>query len=398
MKPNVKIGSFLMAVVMMFSALIVSGCTPISLSKEWSYKTADKELAIGVYIYSLDTAYQKAKSFAEKLDDYDESKDSWLEMEITDDDGKKEVASKWIKDQAKLMCLSYLVLDEQIEKEKVEISEDTMATADEQAETYWNVGQYADYGYIMPMKDNFEPYGISLESFRYCSTEYSVKYQALFDKLYKEGGSKEVTDEELTKYFNDNYTDYSYFTVNLYTASTDEAGESTNVAMSDKEAKKVTDEIDGYVKDVNGGKSYEDILEAYMKANDLDSDPSTSNIENLENSSLGDEVKEALEKLDNKKATAVKVGSGENAVYYFVYKRNIKDAAKDYLADETNNANVLSSMKSDEFADYIEELTKTLDYEENTSVINQYEPKMFFVPVEPTTSAEEKDSESSAEE
>ena len=385
MKPNVKIGSFLMAVVMIFSVLIVSGCTPMSLNKEWSYKSGDKELAIGVYIYSLNTAYQQAKSYAQKLDDYDESKDSWLEMEITDDDGKKEVASKWIKDQAKIMCLSYLVLDEQIEKENIDIS---LASADEQAETYWNVGQYADYGYVMPMKDDLEPYGISFESFRYCSTEYSVKYQALFDKLYKEGGSKEVSDEELTKYFNENYTDYSYFTVNLYNASTDEAGQSTNVAMSDEEAKKVTDEIDGYVKDVNNGKSYDDVLEAYMKANDIESDPATSNIENLENSSLGDEVKEALEKLDNKKATAVKVGSGENAVYYFIYKRNIKDAVKDYIADETKKANLISSMKGDEFADYIEELTKSLDYEENTSAIDKYEPKMFFVPVEPTTAAE----------
>lgn len=385
MKPNVKIGSFLMAVVMIFSVLIVSGCTPISLNKEWSYKTADKELAIGVYIYSLDTAYQQAKSYAQELDDYDESKDSWLEMEITDDDGNKEVASKWIKDQAKLMCLSYLVVDEQIKKENIDVS---LASADEQAETYWNVGQYADYGYVMPMKDDLEPYGISLESFRYCSTEYSTKYQALFNKLYKEGGSKEVTDEELTKYFNDNYTDYSYFSVNLYTASTDEAGESTNIAMSDKEAKKVTDEIDGYVKDINNGKAYDDVIDAYMKANDIESDPATSSIENLENTSLGDEVKEALEKLDNNKATAVKVGSGENAVYYFVYKRNIKDAAKDYLADETNSAKVLSSMKGEEFDDYIEGLTKKLDYEENTSAIDKYEPKMFFIPVEPTTSAE----------
>lgn len=385
MKPNVKIGSFLMAVVMIFSVLIVSGCTPISLNKEWSYKTADKELAIGVYIYSLDTAYQQAKSYAQELDDYDESKDSWLEMEITDDDGNKEVASKWIKDQAKLMCLSYLVVDEQIKKENIDVS---LASADEQAETFWNVGQYADYGYVMPMKDDLEPYGISLESFRYCSTEYSTKYQALFNKLYKEGGSKEVTDEELTKYFNDNYTDYSYFSVNLYTASTDEAGESTNIAMSDKEAKKVTDEIDGYVKDINNGKAYDDVIDAYMKANDIESDPATSSIENLENTSLGDEVKEALEKLDNNKATAVKVGSGENAVYYFIYKRNIKDAAKDYLADETNSAKVLSSMKGEEFDDYIEELTKKLDYEENTSAIDKYEPKMFFIPVEPTTSAE----------
>lgn len=388
MKPNLKIGSFLLAVIMIFSCLIVSGCTPISLKSEWSYKTNDKELAIGVYIYSLDTAYQKAKSYAEKLDDYDETKDSWLEMEITDDDGKKEVASKWIKEQAKTMCLSYLVLEEQLKKENVEIPESSIASADEQAETYWNVGQYADYGYFMPMSEDLEPYGISLESFRYCSTEYSVRYQALFDKLYKKGGSKEVSDEELTEYFNKNYTDYSYFTVNLYTSSADESGQSTNTAMSEKEAKKVTDEIDGYVKDVNGGKSYDDVLKAYMKANKIDSDPSTSQIENLENSSLGDEVKNAIKKLDNNKAAAVKVGSGDSAVYYFVYKRNIKDSAKDYLSDENNSYSVLSSMKSDEYDKYIKDLAGKLKYEENTSVINQYDPKMFFVPVEPTTSAE----------
>ncbi len=389
MKPNVKIGSFILAMIMVLSVVIVSGCTPINLNKEWSYRAGDKELAIGVYIYSLDTAYQQAKTYASELEDYDETSDSWLDMEITDDDGNKEVASKWIKDQAKTMCLTYLVLDEQLEKENVEIPEASIASADEQAETYWNVGQYADYGYFMPMSEDLEPYGISLESFAYCSTEYSVKYQALFDKLYKEGGSKEVTNEELSEYFSDNYTDYSYFTVNLYTASTDETGASTNVAMSEEEAKKVTDEIDGYVKQVNGGTSYDDVVAKYMEANEVESDPSVSNIENLENSSLGDEVKDALKELDNNKATAVKVGSGESAVYYFIYKRDINDAKADYLADENNSAGVLASMKGDEFADYLEGLTEELKYEENTSVIDKYDPKMFFVPVEPTTASEE---------
>lgn len=389
MKPNVKIGSFILAMIMVLSVVIVSGCTPINLNKEWSYRAGDKELAIGVYIYSLDTAYQQAKTYASELEDYDETSDSWLDMEITDDDGNKEVASKWIKDQAKTMCLTYLVLDEQLVKENVEIPEASLASADEQAETYWNVGQYADYGYFMPMSEDLEPYGISLESFAYCSTEYSVKYQALFDKLYKEGGSKEVTNEELSEYFSDNYTDYSYFTVNLYTASTDETGASTNVAMSEEEAKKVTDEIDGYVKQVNSGTSYDDVVAKYMEANEVESDPSVSNIENLENSSLGDEVKDALKELDNNKATAVKVGSGESAVYYFIYKRDINDAKADYLADENNSAGVLASMKGDEFADYLEGLTEELKYEENTSVIDKYDPKMFFVPVEPTTASEE---------
>ena len=117
MKPGLKISSFFLAMAIAITAF--AGCTPISLNKEWAYKTSDNELAIGVYIYSLDTAYQRAKTYAENLDDYDDKSDSWLNMEITDDDGNKEVASKWIKDQAQLMCLSYLVVDEQLKKEGV---------------------------------------------------------------------------------------------------------------------------------------------------------------------------------------------------------------------------------------------------------------------------------------
>ncbi len=394
MKPFMKIGSFLMAVIMIFTALIAAGCTPVSLTQQWSYKTSDEELAIGVYIYSLDTAYQKAKTFASKLDGYDESSDSWLDMEITDDDGKKEVASKWIKDQAKLMCLSYLVVDEQLKKENAEVDEATLATADEQAKTYWNVGQYADYGYVMPMSKDLEPYGISFDSFKYCTTEYSTKYQALFDKLYQKGGSKEVSDSDLLKYFNDNYVDYSYFSVNLYSSSTDEAGQSKNVALSESEAKKLTDNIDGYVKDINSGMSYDDVINKYKMAENLTNDPATSAVEDLENSSIGDELKEAIKKLDNNKATALKVGSGDSAVYYLIYKRDVTKKDEEYTKDETKRSQVLASMKSDEFADYIEELTKSLKYEENTSQIDRYDPKMFFVKPEPTTAASDESSQS----
>ena len=63
MKPNIKVGSFLLAIVMMFSVFAIAGCTPTTINKEWSYKTSDNELAIGVYIYSLNAAYSQAESF-----------------------------------------------------------------------------------------------------------------------------------------------------------------------------------------------------------------------------------------------------------------------------------------------------------------------------------------------
>ena len=108
MKPTVKIGSLLLAVVMACSAIFASGC---SFNKEWSYKTSDKELAIGVYIYCLDLAFQQGQTLAKKLDDYDATNDKWFDLEITDDDGNTAVARQWMKDKAQEMCLEFLAVE-----------------------------------------------------------------------------------------------------------------------------------------------------------------------------------------------------------------------------------------------------------------------------------------------
>lgn len=385
MKPTVKIGSLLLAVVMALSAVFATGC---SMGKEWSYKTSDKELAIGVYIYCLDLAYQQAQTKAKELDDYDGTNDKWLDLEITDDDGNTAVARQWIKDDAQKKCLNFLAVEKGMKDEGASVDEATQQAADEQAKTYWNVGQYANYGYIMPMSKELEPYGISFDSFRYCTSQYSVNYSALFAKLYGEGGSQEVSDSELEEYFIENYVDYSYIPVQLYEASTDEAGESTNVALSDEKIADYTAELEGYVKDINDGKSYDDVVSAYTEKHELSQSPAVDNTEQLESVSAGDQIKDALKDLGNNKAVTVKVGEGDTGMLYLVYKRNSADSAKDYLESETNRAGVLNTMKKDDFEDYLKKIVEDLDYEKN-SAVDGYDPKMFFVAEQPTTAAEE---------
>ncbi len=385
MKPTVKIGSLLLAVVMALSAVLATGC---SMGKEWSYKTSDKELAIGVYIYCLDLAYQQAQTKAKELDDYDGTNDKWLDLEITDDDGNTAVARQWIKDDAQKKCLNFLAVEKGMKDEGASVDEATQQAADEQAKTYWNVGQYANYGYIMPMSKELEPYGISFDSFRYCTSQYSVNYSALFAKLYGEGGSQEVSDSELEEYFIENYVDYSYIPVQLYEASTDEAGESTNVALSDEKIADYTAELEGYVKDINDGKSYDDVVSAYTEKHELSQSPAVDNTEQLESVSAGDQIKDALKDLGNNKAVTVKVGEGDTGMLYLVYKRNSADSAKDYLESETNRAGVLNTMKKDDFEDYLKKIVEDLDYEKN-SAVDGYDPKMFFVAEQPTTAAEE---------
>ena len=389
MKQAVKIGSLLLAVMMVFTAVFASGC---SLQPQWSYKTSDKELAIGVYIYNLDVAYQQGLNFAKKLDDYDGTNDKWLDLEITDDDGNKAVARQWIKDKAQELTLTALAVEKALKDEGATVDSATMQAADEQAKTNWNVGPYANYGYVMPMSKELEPFGVSFDSYKYASAEVPAMQQALFNALYEKGGSQEVADEEIEKYFNENYVDYSYISANLYESTTDEAGNSSNVALSDDAIKQLTDKFDGYVKDLNGGKAFDDVSAAYAEAEGLENDPAVSNTELLKNFSAGDELKAQIEKLENGKAATVKVGEGDSAMLYLVYKKDVTAITKDYLESASNRSEVLANMKSDDFKNYIKDLIKELKYEKNAAV-DGYDPKMFFVAEEPTTTAESSGSE-----
>ena len=391
MKQAVKIGSLLLAVMMVFTAVFASGC---SLQPQWSYKTSDKELAIGVYIYNLDVAYQQALEYAKKLDDYDGTNDKWLDLEITDDDGTTAVARQWMKDKAEELTLTALAVEKGLKDEGATVDSATLQAADEQAKTNWNVGPYANYGYVMPMSKELEPHGVSFDSYKYAASEVPAMQQVLFNTLYEKGGSQEVSDAELEKFFNENYVDYGYLSANLYESSTDEAGTTNNVALSEDAVKQITDKFDGMVKDLNAGKAFDDVTKAYTEAEGLSTDSVVNNTELLKNFSAGDELKVEIEKLDSGKAATVKVGEGDSAMIYLVYKKDITAIAKDYLESASNRSEVLTNMKTDDFKTYIKDLIKELKYEKNAAV-DSYDPKMFFVAEKPTTTAESSESEGS---
>lgn len=392
MKPAIKTCSLLLAVVMLISAILVSGC---SFSPEWSYKTSDKELPIGVYIYALRTAYSEAETHAKELEDYDSTKDTWLGMEIEGHDGEKGIARDLIKKEAEETCLKYLAVEKELKAQGATVDSAKIDASREQSKTYWEVGPYASYGYVQPMKKELEKFGVSYDSFAYATADYSVNYSALFDSVYGEGGTQAVSDSELVKFVEENYVDYSYFSVPLYTSQQQEGSDqSTNVALSDEEKKKATDLLNAYVKDIEGGKAYNDVVSAYMTEKSLTESPSTDTIEHKDDFSAGDEVKAAYEKLAAGKATVVTVGEGENATIYFLYKKDIKADAAKYVSE--NRAAVLSKAKTDDFDKYLEGLVEKLEYEKSPAV-DKYDPKMFFVAVEPTTEASaESGNESSA--
>ena len=397
MKPTVKIVSLLLAVMMLFTA-IASGC---SIGKEWSYKANDKELSIGVYIYALYNAYNRAQGFAEKLDDYDSTSDSWLDKEITDDDGNTAVARTWIKEQAQTLCLEIFAVESELKRLGATADEAMLENMISAAESNWNFGTtYTQYiGYVTPLSKTLEPYGVSYDSFKEVTAVFAANQEALFKALYFEGGEKEVSKDELKKYFDENYVKYAYLPVALNEATTDEAGESKNVALSDDKIKTITDALDGIAKEVNdqadsvkAADTSESQISKYITDNGMEESALVTNTAVRNETNVGEEIDKAIAELGEGKATTVKVGEGDSATYYYVFRYNTENAEADYLTPGTNDETIISKMKEKDFTNYLKELAGKVDYDKNNAV-DGYDPKMFFVPKEPETTAAAKEEE-----
>lgn len=376
MKAIKKITAAFLAVLMIMS---ISGC---STKPEWSYKVDDNEMQIGVYIYALYTAYNQAASYASSAEGYDAEK-SFLNLTITDDDGETAVAKDWIVDTAKELTKNILTIEEEFEARGLTLTAEDEAAAKESADNDWNLGPYYDmylaYGMMpTPYKDILEPYGVSYESFERASYMASAKQTALFEEIYINDEETAVSTEDLTNYFTENYTSYSYLSVRLADSATDDSGSTTYTAMSDEDIAEIESTLQGYTDNINNGAgTFAEQMVEYTALKELESDPSTSAVENLEDSSLNEDVVAALNELEEGKASLVKIGEAENAYYYLVYKAPIADSVADYIEDETNSFNVLSAMKSEEFQDMLTAKAEELGIQENTSVVNSYKPSMF---------------------
>lgn len=376
MKAIKKITAAFLAVLMIMS---ISGC---STKPEWSYKADDNEVQIGVYIYALYTAYNQAASYASSAEGYDAEK-SFLNLTITDDDGETAVAKDWIVDTAKELTKNILTIEEEFEERGLTLTAEDEAAAKKSADNDWNLGPYYDmylaYGMMpTPYKDILEPYGVSYESFERASYMASAKQKALFEEIYINDEETAVSTEDLTNYFTENYTSYSYLSVRLADSATDDSGSTTYTAMSDEDIAEIESTLQGYADNINNGAgTFAEQMVEYTALKELESDPSTSAVENLDESSLNEDVIAALNELEEGKASLVKVGEAENAYYYLIYKAPIADSVADYIEDETNSFNVLSAMKSEEFQDMLTAKAEELGIQENTSVVNSYKPSMF---------------------
>ncbi len=372
MKNFSKILCVVLALVVAISA---ASC---SLSPQSAYEKDDIKLPIGVYVYYMYNAYTSAQGFAQKSDLYDAStgkydgKKSFLKMEITDDDGNTAVAEDWIKDKAQERTKEAVAINTKFNQLGCTIDQTELDNTKTYYKSYW------DQSYAAQL----EPFGISFDSFFMAGYEIPVKESEAFKAEYGTGGPSAVSDEELTKYFTENYTSYKYFSANLFTSetaeTTDASAETTaqSVALPEDQIADYMKDFQDYASTLSSGGSFDDVKKSYMDKYAVEEEPATENVEIIPDDTE-DEILKTIKDMKDGQAMTLEVGEDETSKQlYLIYREPIENQVAKYTDPEQEKDTVLSSMKQEDFEkllkDLVEELNVTL-----SSACNSYNPSLF---------------------
>lgn len=376
----------LCVVLVLLVALSAASC---SITKQYAYQKDEVKLPIGVYIFYLQQAYSEAQSYAQQSDKYDsetgkyDGKKSFLKMEITDSDDNTAVAEDWIKDKAKEYTLNAIAIATEFYKLGATIDElgpDDMYSSINIYSIYNSQTGQLDSSLDQKLSDvakNYEKYGIGFDSWLFCSSSVNLMKEAAFQKEYAADGPSPVSNDEISKYFTENYYNYTTISAPLYTseAKADNSGETENKAMSDKEVKKYEDAFKGYVKDVKKGKSMDDVVKAYNKKFDAEAS-ATPSVVKIEKDTK-DELSKAVLALKEGEVTYKIIGDDASTrMIYLIYRQPIKDKISEYLDGDSKQSSLLHELKDDDFEDLLKGLIEDEDIQ-ISSACNSYKPSMF---------------------
>ncbi|MCQ4021461.1 MULTISPECIES: hypothetical protein [unclassified Ruminococcus] len=354
--------------------ITAAGCADTS----WSYKDDKYTLPIGTYIYYMTGAYSYAQQEAQKQVEVATDADGAtqpteaadvMSAKIKDNDDKEVTGRDYMLNTAQQSSKTLIYTLEKFDELGLKLTDAQQTQIDSLASQGWI---YSGASY--------EKLGVSESSYKLAYAEFSTKYEAVFKAMYGEGGEKEVSDDDLKKYYTAEYVDYSYIPINLYktsesTDATSDSSSTASEALSDDEIKKIQTTFDGYKNQLNKGeKTFDEIDKAFMEYQSLDKSTAVSAQEILDNSSAPTDIINAVKELKNNQAEVITVGEGNTAVMYLVYRGDISTKTSN-LDDENTRYSVLTNMKKDEYNDYMDTQANKLELTENEAALNQFTPE-----------------------
>lgn len=334
------------------SLLFVCSLAGCHQKGEIAITSGDYTVTSAAYAYQLVLADSEAKNLIDTSEEYDTSAKGFSYYKQTID-GKK--YSDYVKDEALNKALSNIAYEKLCKDAGLELDDETLANAENQALYYWNY-----YGYSAL----FEKNGVGYETYVDCMKK-SYYADLYFKHLYGKDGEKAVSTDELQKAMEENYA-----AVYLLDASYD--------TTSENEADDKTAQLETYKTRLEAGESFADIYvefkgsapEAPAADQPAPADIYMSVVGSADTGVAFDYFDEvaALEQ----DAVAI-YHDAETGKLYLVVKKDINSDS--YYRDEYLFNDLLYLLKQDEFKAYINQYIEGLDYSVSKYAIGQFKVK-----------------------
>lgn len=222
-----KITALLAAAAMTFS---LAGCGEDTI---YIGTSQDKDIPSGLYIYYLLNAYYSAQSYMTETD-----------TDVFAITIEEQNARDWMISTAKSDLREYLAVEQKFDEYGLELSEEEVSAAEINIDSMWEY-----YGSV------YEGYGIAESSFLK-AYENSLKADKLFEAVYGENGDREVPEEDIKSYMNENYALVNYISMNLVDGD-------GNLLKSDGKAERM-DMAKDYVERAKNGEDFDELNFEYL--------------------------------------------------------------------------------------------------------------------------------------
>ena len=350
MKAFKRILAILLCVVMALSVTACGGDT------SWIMKTEKTEITAGHYMYYLVGAYSNATYMVE------DTEKSVLSQTI---DGVK--AATWIENTAIDAAKFAIVVKEMFEAEGLELSADNQEYVTQMVNYYW-----AYFGSTV-----YEPNGVAYNTLLKAMS-YDTMTSQLFEYLYGEGGSREISADDVKKGLTENYGKIKEIGISLAGMSGEMRSEEVQADLKAK--------AEDYKKRIEAGEKIEDLMkEHYNVEVELAVEETGSTAEEVTGGTTADDIdteavvvsSDNTNYSENEIKEILELENGEVAV--LVEEEYIRVVQKmDILEDDTYlkeyDMSIRITLKGEEFTEEIQNLANELEIEINEAGLKKYKP------------------------
>lgn len=309
-------------------AALLLGFAGCSQSDKTALNISGAEINYETFLYYLDTVY----AFPEKYG---------LEKDPTED----ELISTTIE-----LCCEYVAVNTKLEQEQLILTTAEKRAASDSLEDIWHV--FSAY---------YENLGISKQTLMKIQTSDAARNR-LFYFVFDNGGERAVNEEDVKKYYNENYI--SFRAINGYLTTTDESG-NTVVMTADQKAE-MNKEFTDLESSLNNGQTMSEVVEKYVAKH-----PTVTASEQLQfiKKGTGSYPDGFFEEVSKLKTGACKVIIMDEYIFLVLKDEPEKEESEQYYARYRDDC--LKSLHGDEFDEIVKGYTEGLKVERNDRVIRK---------------------------